>query len=159
MHRFKPLIYLLLISTVIIVIDQLLKFMMLQVLTYGASIPIIKGFFSLTLVFNTGAAFGILQGKQIIFMILPLVTVIFILVYFIKVRDKQKLILPLSFIIGGTLGNYIDRIKYGWVVDFFDFYIKQWHWPAFNLADAFICFGVFLICITIIQKSDFKRIS
>lgn len=133
-----------LFSILLIAIDQLLKFTMLRVLDYGDSIPIIKGFFSLTLVYNTGAAFGILEGRRGLFLVLPILTAVLILVLYIRSREKNRLLVPLGLILSGTIGNFIDRLRFGYVIDFFDLYYQSWHWPAFNIADSCICFGVLL---------------
>lgn len=143
-----------LISFLVVILDQLFKFMMLRILAHGDSIQIIKGFFSLTLVYNTGAAFGILQGRKLLFIILPILTVLLIIILYIKSKEKDRLSIPLGFLMGGTLGNFIDRLLYGYVVDFFDLYYRSWHWPAFNIADSCICFGVFLLFFQTIRKKD-----
>lgn len=145
---------LLLISLLVIAIDQLLKFTMLQVLVYGDSIPIINNFFSLTLVYNTGAAFGILQGRRGLFLILPVLTIGFILVLYAGSREKRMLSVPLGLLLGGTIGNFIDRLRFGYVIDFFDLYYRGWHWPAFNVADSCICFGVLLLFFQMVKKKD-----
>lgn len=131
-----------------------MKFTMLRILSHGDSVPVIKGFFSLTLVYNTGAAFGILQGRQGLFIILPVLTVFLIFVLYIKSKEKGRLIIPLGLLAGGTLGNFIDRLRYGHVVDFFDLFYRSWHWPAFNIADSSICFGVFLLFFQVVRKKD-----
>lgn len=145
---------LLLISLLVIAIDQLFKFTMLQVLVYGDSIPIINNFFSLTLVYNTGAAFGILQGWQGLFLVLPVLTAVLILFLYIKSKDKRGLLFPLGLLLGGTLGNFIDRLRVGYVIDFFDLYYRSWHWPAFNIADSCICFGVLLLFFQLTRRKD-----
>lgn len=142
-----------LISFLVVVIDQLLKFMMIKTLVYSESVPIIKGFFSLTLVYNTGAAFGILRGKQNLFLILPILTIGLILILYIKSKERQKILVPLGLLLGGTIGNLVDRLRYGFVVDFFDLYFRSWHWPAFNIADASICFGVLLLFLQVVSKN------
>jgi len=147
------MILLLIISFSIVAVDQLLKWIMLNMLIYGDSIPVIKGFFSLTLVFNKGAAFGIFQGVKYIFLVLPAITIIIILLLYIKSKNKETVLMPFGLLLGGTIGNFIDRLKYGYVVDFFDFFIKSWHWPVFNIADSCICIGVFLLFIKIFNHS------
>lgn len=127
--------------------------MMVNVLTYGTPIPIIKGMYSLTLVFNTGAAFGIFPGNQNLFLILPVLTVILILILYIKSKNKQSLVLPLALLLGGTIGNFIDRIRHGYVVDFFDFYWRTFHWPAFNFADATICMGIVMLVWHVMRRN------
>jgi len=145
MCRRKGLALLSLVFILIILFDQALKFVMIKYLAYGTPIRIINGFFSLTLVFNAGAAFGLLAGRYIIFLIIPVFTVILGIILFIASEKKESLILPLGLLLGGTAGNFIDRLHYGWVVDFFDFYWHSFHWPAFNLADISICAGITLL--------------
>lgn len=158
MRNLRMAVLLFFASFLIIVLDQILKYIMLQVLVYGDSISIIRNFFSLTLVFNTGAAFGILQGQKYIFLILPVLTVVLILIIYIRSNNKINLLLPMALLLGGTIGNFIDRIKYGYVIDFFDVFFRSWHWPAFNIADTCICLGVIFIFPKIIDpKSGFDK--
>lgn len=124
---------------------------MINVLTYGIPVPVIKGVFSLTLVFNTGAAFGILPGSQTLFLILPVLTIILMLCLFVKAKNRENLILPLALLLGGTIGNFIDRLRFGYVIDFFDFYWRTSHWPAFNFADASICMGIVMLVWQIVR--------
>ncbi len=132
----------------IIVLDQLTKIIVDHTMRLHASIPIIDGFFSLTYVRNTGAAFGIFsrshEGFRLPFLILVSVVAIgFILVMLRRLRDQETgMITALAFILGGALGNLIDRLLHGEVIDFLDFYWSNYHWPAFNLADSFITIGV-----------------
>ena len=152
MRYSKNLLLLFFIAFLIISLDQIWKYIMVNILTYGHSVPLIKGFFSLTLVFNTGAAFGILPGKHNLFLILQAFTIILIFVLYIKSKNKNEWILPVALLIGGTFGNFIDRIQYGYVVDFFDFYWHTYHWPAFNFADATICMGVVLLIAKVVRQ-------
>lgn len=154
MRNLKFLGLLVLVSSFVIAVDQFLKIMVLRLLVYGDSIPVIEGFFSLTLVFNTGAAFGILQGKKDLFLILPVLTIIFILILYIRAKEKQKIAIPLGLLLGGTIGNFIDRLRFGYVVDFFDLFFRSWHWPAFNIADSCICLGVFLLLFRLMEKKN-----
>lgn len=159
MRNLRLLSLLILISFFVVAIDQLFKFMVLKLLVYGDSIPVIKGFFSLTLVFNTGAAFGILQGRHNLFLFLPLLTIILILFLYIRSKEKQKLLIPLGLLLGGTIGNFIDRLRYGYVIDFFDLFFRSWHWPAFNIADSCICFGVLVLLFQLAKEKDAPCIS
>ena len=110
---------------------------------------LIKGFFNISYVTNSGGAFGLFNGgpewiRILLFILIPLICFVFI---FAMLRDtKQPLpILALSFILGGALGNYVDRVRLGYVVDFLDLHVKSWHWPTFNFADSFIVIGVALL--------------
>ena len=132
----------------IIALDQLTKMIVDRTMRLHASIPIIDGIFSLTYVRNTGAAFGLFsrshQAFRLPFLILVSVVAIgFILVMLRRLRDEETgMITALAFILGGALGNLIDRLLHGEVIDFLDFYWSNYHWPAFNLADSFITVGV-----------------
>jgi len=121
------------------------------------SIPVIENFFSLTYIRNTGAAFGILAGSHEairlpVLVVFSLVAIGFILVLLKRLPSGETgLITALAFILGGAIGNLIDRIAYGEVIDFLDFYWSGYHWPAFNLADSFITIGVLIIAYYLIR--------
>ena len=112
------------------------------------SISIVDGFFSLTYVRNTGAAFGIFAGSHEVFRLpfligVSILAIGFILVMLKRLRDDATgLVTALTFILGGAIGNLIDRVRHGEVIDFLDVYYSNYHWPAFNLADSFITVGV-----------------
>lgn len=112
------------------------------------TIPIVEGLFNLTYVRNSGAAFGIFAGSAEIFRrpFLILVSIVasgFIVSLLRRLADRQRgLIIALTFVLGGAIGNLIDRVFYGEVIDFLDFYWRNYHWPAFNIADSFITVGV-----------------
>lgn len=134
--------------TLIIILDQLTKMIVDRTMPLHGSIPIIEGVFNLTYVRNTGAAFGIFsrshEAFRLPFLVLVSVAAIgFILVMIRRLGEQETgLITALAFILGGALGNLIDRILHGEVVDFLDVYWSNYHWPAFNLADSFITVGV-----------------
>ena len=142
----------------IIALDQLTKMIVDHTMRLHASIPIIDGLFSLTYVRNTGAAFGIFsrthQAFRLPFLVLVSVVAIgFILVMLRRLREQETgMITALAFILGGALGNLIDRLLHGEVIDFLDFYWANYHWPAFNLADSFITVGV-TITLYFLMKS------
>jgi len=121
------------------------------------SIPVIENFFRLTYIRNTGAAFGILAGSHEairlpVLVVFSLVAIGFILVLLKRLPSGETgLITALAFILGGAIGNLIDRIAYGEVIDFLDFYWSGYHWPAFNLADSFITIGVLIIAYYLIR--------
>lgn len=134
----------------ITILDQATKWFFAQALSYGESWKVIPGFFDLTLVHNTGGAFGLLSQKTSIFIFLSLVTVVLLLIFYRKYADANTWIVwPFGLVLGGAIGNLIDRIRLGYVIDFLDFYFKQWHWPAFNVADSAICVGLFVLALFI----------
>jgi signal peptidase II len=132
----------------IIFLDQLTKWLVDRTMPLYRSNPIIDGFFNLTYIRNTGAAFGILAGSGAAFrlpflMLFSLLAIGFILVMLRRLPERETgLISALAFILGGAIGNLIDRFAYGEVIDFLDFYWGSYHWPAFNVADSFITIGV-----------------
>jgi signal peptidase II len=142
---------------IILVLDRLTKIIVDRTMSLHQSIPIIDGLFSLTYVRNTGAAFGILSGSHEAFRLpfLILVSVLalgFVVVMLKRLRDQETgLITALAFIIGGALGNLVDRVLYGEVIDFLDFYWSHYHWPAFNLADSCITVGVLITLYYLIR--------
>ncbi|MEJ2213052.1 MAG: signal peptidase II [Gammaproteobacteria bacterium] len=136
------------LSAIVVVLDQLTKQWIEEAFVLYESLPV-TGFFNLTLVYNTGAAFSFLADaggwQRWFFLILALLICVY-LVYWLLHLDKKQVALPLAIamIIGGAVGNVIDRLLHGHVIDFLDFYYQQWHWPAFNLADSAITLGVIL---------------
>lgn len=143
------------ISIILLCIDQISKLLVVNLLTKTDSITIIKNFFYLTYINNDGAAFNILVGKRI-FLILIAVLVIVMLISYIKknnIQNKLELV-SISLIIGGSLGNLMDRVIRGYVIDFLDFKIFNYNFPIFNLADTFIVIGVILLLLKEIRKEN-----
>lgn len=121
-------------------VDQLTKYLVSNTFDYLQSLPVIPRIFHLTYVHNYGAAFGILQNRRGLF-ILVSATVIALIVYFYKQLPKGWLTqVAMGLVLGGTLGNLIDRLRLGYVIDFFDFRV----WPVFNIADSAIVIGVII---------------
>ncbi len=145
----KPtLLTLLTIILLVVVADQLSKWQVTNSFILFENREVIPGFFNLTYLRNNGAAFGFLAGnhgpwRHIFFVVIALAALIFILITFRHFRHKPLIfVYSLGLIGGGAGGNLIDRLRFGFVVDFLDFYIKGHHWPAFNVADSAICVGV-----------------
>lgn len=145
------------IALIILVIDLLTKRWVESSLFFGQQIPI-TSFFNLVLTYNAGAAFSFLSeesGWQRWFLSSIAVGASIFIVYLLhKNKDQKLLCLSLSMILGGALGNLWDRITLGHVVDFLDFYIGSYHWPAFNVADAAIVVGAALLIIESFQNKD-----
>jgi signal peptidase II len=141
----------------ILIADQLTKFIVDQTMPLHQSIPVIDDLFSLTYIRNTGAAFGILAGSTAIirlpFLVLfSALAIGFVVMMLRRLPDRETgLITALAFILGGAIGNLIDRIAYGEVIDFLDVYWSNFHWPAFNLADSFITIGVLITVYYLIK--------
>ena len=141
------------LSIIFIIIDQVSKIIVVNNLTNNKSIEVIKSFFYLTYTNNKGAAFSILTGRRILLILVALI-VIGVLIYYVrknKIEGKVNKI-ALSLVIGGSIGNLIDRILRGAVIDFIDIKIFGYNFPIFNLADTFIVIGVFLLIIEMFRK-------
>lgn len=136
-----------------ILIDQVSKYGAIKFLKNSQPYKIIGDFFQFNYVENRGAAFGILEHKRIFFIIITIIIILFISTYLVKNYSNLNVItrLSLSMLIGGAAGNLIDRIRFGYVVDFISFRIKGvYSFPVFNLADTFIVISTFLIVILIL---------
>jgi len=146
----------LVIVVAIVVLDQATKAIVDRAMPLYHSTPIIENFFSLTYIRNTGAAFGILARSGAAFRRTFLIGFSVIAIGFIVAMlrrlpsDEKVLTVALAFILGGAFGNLIDRLVYGEVIDFLDFYWSGYHWPAFNVADSFITVGVVIILVRLL---------
>lgn len=142
-----------LVSFLVLVADQISKKWIAWQLEPGDTISVIPKFFSLTYVTNPGGAFGILPYRSDVFIFLS-ITVIFLMIFlsFLS-KSKQRLAWGLAFLTGGIMGNLIDRLRTGYVIDFLDFRI----WPVFNLADVFIFGGALFIIITMLNPRRVKK--
>lgn len=138
------------VSLFVLIADQVTKYLAITHLA-ATPIEIIKGIFDLTYVQNTGAAFGILQNAKWFFLLGTPIIIAAIIAYMIFNKTKSAFAnISLALIIGGALGNYIDRIRYGYVIDFFDF--KKW--PVFNVADSCVVVGTILFALYIFFIAD-----
>ncbi len=151
-----------LISIVGIIIDQITKFAIDRSMRLFDSIPIIENYFNLTYVRNKGAAFSFLSNaswRLPFFITVSTVAALVILIALCRLRDDQRLAhTSLAMIFSGAVGNLIDRVRLGEVIDFLDAHWYRYHWPAFNVADSLICVGVFLLAIDMIfEEKRLKR--
>lgn len=147
-----------LLAAVILILDQVSKFCIATSMFLYESIRIIP-FFQLTYVQNQGAAFSFLDDaggwQRWLFIGLSLVASIFITVWLSRLPKAEKLqSVGLALVLGGAIGNLIDRVLYGYVIDFLDVYYQQWHWPVFNLADSAITVGVFVLLLDSFRNSE-----
>lgn len=141
-----------LIGILFLLIDIISKQLILYFMVENQTIQIIPHFFSLTYAKNTGVAFSMLEGN-ILFILLMSVIVVGVLVYFAKSKGNRRLEkICYSMILGGALGNFLDRIFYGYVIDFFDFTLFGFKMAIFNVADVEIVCGVFLLIVLEILK-------
>jgi signal peptidase II len=148
----------LLIAATIVALDQVTKALALLGLVPGIPVPLIDGLLALTLVLNPGLAFGLLAG-------LPprwrwLIVALSLAALLVLVRVAVRLLTPgapldrlaVSLMFGGAVGNLIDRARFGAVVDFIDVYYRDWHWPAFNVADSAITVGVVVLALRLLAR-------
>lgn len=143
------------VALVIIIADQITKWWAIDILNSG-KITVIDDFFYLTLVYNRGAAFGIFPGRNYLFIVLSILTIA-VLIFFYRSFFSGSSISRISggLILGGAIGNLIDRFRFSYVVDFLDFKFGSYHWPAFNIADSAICVGVtILIVLVLFEKKQ-----
>ena len=160
----KKYLVLIAIALFVVGVDQLTKTYIHTAFTLGESVGVIKDFFSITYVRNEGAAFGFLNEasfRRVFFLIIPVLAMMLILFMLHGVPQKDKVqILALSSIFGGALGNYIDRLKLGFVVDFLDFHWKDvYSFPAFNVADMAIVCGVAVLMLLIVIETKQERLA
>lgn len=140
------------ISAIIILLDQLIKFFVRQQMQPNQTIPLIKNVLHLTYVQNMGAGFGILQGQQWMIMLFSFLVLGTILFFYKKIPDEKIYNVLTAMIIGGVIGNLIDRTCLSYVVDFIDFRI----WPVFNIADSCLTVAiVILLFISLTNKKSF----
>lgn len=144
------------IAGLIVFFDQVSKALVLQKMTLYQSIPVVRGFFNITHIQNPGGAFGFLASQDS-----TLRSFVFIMVsslalglvfYFYKKTPQSHPILASAFalIFGGAIGNLIDRVRFGKVIDFLDFFIGSYHWPAFNVADSAITVGIVIYIFSLL---------
>ena len=144
------------IVVAVVLVDQVVKAVVRPRLGLFDSVSVIPGFFSLTRVHNTGAAFGLMNALDIPFKtaamaLVQTMALVGLAIYAATLAPGQRLTrIGLSFVIGGAIGNLIDRVYAGYVLDFFDFYWGGWHFWAFNIADASITIGVALMILDLL---------
>jgi signal peptidase II len=145
-------------ATLLVGLDQLTKAWILATLRLHEGFPVIDGFFNIIHVRNPGAAFGFLAGaspafRSVFFIAVTLTAVILILNYLRRTRiGDLSLVFSLALILSGAVGNLIDRVRFGEVVDFLDVYVGVHHWPAFNVADAAITTGAALLALLFFRR-------
>ncbi len=138
------------------ILDQISKYAVQHMMTLHTPIEVIPGFFNITYIFNPGAAFGLFSNisetaRMIILVGISLIAFAILFYMYLKISEKDNLVLiPIALIIGGALGNLIDRFRFQMVVDFLDFYWGRFHWPAFNIADSAITVGTIILVVTIL---------
>lgn len=143
-----------LITLILLSVDQFSKYIIRQKMSLAESIPIIKSVFHITYVENRGIAFGLFPQGSSLFIVISLI-IILVIIFFErkKVIKSLKERFCLGLILGGALGNLIDRLRFGFVIDFLDFRI----WPVFNLADSGVCIGGILMVFFLLRKRPRKE--
>jgi signal peptidase II len=152
----KNHLILLITLPVVLVADQLTKLYIDRTMKLYQSIPVIDGLFSITYLRNKGAAFSFLSDaswRLPFFILATVIAVIAIITAFCKLKEEQSFAaFSLSLILSGAIGNLIDRVRMGEVIDFLDVYWRSHHWPAFNVADSAICVGVALLALDLFRE-------
>lgn len=135
----------------VLVLDQATKLLIDRVLDLHQSVTVIPDFFHITYIRNKGAAFGILAGSPFripFFLAISSAAIVVIVAVIRKLQPQQRIAaVSLALILSGAVGNLIDRLRLGEVIDFLDVHWYEHHWPAFNVADSAICVGVFLLAV------------
>lgn len=141
----------LLLAAVVVIFDQWSKYYVESHMHLGMSIPLIENVFHLTYVLNPGAAFGMLEHRTSFFIVVALLLVVAVVYFYPRIPSGHLLLRTgIGLQVGGAIGNVIDRVKTGYVIDFFDFRI----WPVFNIADMAIVGGVGMIIISILRSQQ-----
>lgn len=131
-----------LLALLIIILDQIIKYYISSNMFVGQSIPIVPQIFHLTYILNPGAAFGILENQQWLFILIAIALIVVVIYFYKRIKCLAKLFqVGIALLFGGAIGNMIDRIFIGKVVDYMDFRI----WPVFNLADVAIVLGCVIV--------------
>jgi signal peptidase II len=153
---------LLIVSVAVLGLDQWTKYVVQKTLPLSQNLRVIPGFFNVTHVRNTGGAFGILGGQKggvgsLLFVVVSGIAVGILFWLVVKLKKNGKLLAAsYALVLSGALGNLIDRLRIGEVIDFLDFYVASFHWPAFNIADSAICVGIGLVALDLWGKEKTK---
>jgi signal peptidase II len=145
--------------------DQATKDVITSRMSLYSSVPVIPGFLHLTLVTNRGALFGLFHDlaepyRSVLFTSIPMVAIGLILFFQYRTTLADRAAQAgLALILGGALGNLVDRLRLGYVVDFIDMFLGEHHWPAFNLADSSICIGVTLLVIDLVLQGRRQHVA
>jgi signal peptidase II len=156
--RYRKYIRLAIVAGLIIIADQFTKALIIKHLPLHKSITVIDGLFDLTHILNPGGAFGLMANmsvavRTVVFLFISSLAVGLILYFYIKTPAGYPFLATgFALIFGGAIGNLIDRVRFGVVVDFLDFYIGNSHWPAFNIADSAITVGIFIFIYHLLLK-------
>ena len=151
-------------AIVVVALDQLTKAVVASRMELHQSIPLIDGFAALTYIRNTGAAFGLLAGRaeamRVPFFLLISAGAVVLLAWFLRgiPAERRLIVAACGAVAGGAIGNMIDRVAFGEVIDFVDLSLAGYHWPAFNVADSAITVGVLLLCLDSLRQPSPSRV-
>ncbi len=143
-------------AAIVIFLDQVTKEIVRRTVAISGKIEVIKGYFEISYAENTGAVFGMFRGQNRIFIIISLAAIGFIILYYRQFRENIWMKISLGLLMGGALGNLIDRVIFHYVTDFIR--VRWWlmhlrWWPAFNIADASVCVGAAMLIVGMIKRS------
>jgi len=139
-----------LVAVSIFILDRVTKYIAVNCLIQGQSVQVVQNIFHFTLVQNSGAAFGLFRGGTTVFVFLSLLVIAFIMLYAFKHKTKDMIAsIALGLVLGGAIGNLLDRIRLGYVIDFLDFRV----WPVFNIADSAISVGATVLVLRILFQT------
>src|SRR3989441_4379862 len=161
--RFQRRLPYIVLAAATLALDRWTKALIQNRFDLNESIPVIDGFFNITYVRNTGVAFGIFSSvsspaKSVLLSVFTAFAAAVVITYSVRSPARNRLLqVALGLILGGALGNLYDRLAYGYVVDFLEFYAGSYHWPSFNVADAAISTGVVLLALEIIRNEAPSR--
>lgn len=140
------------LSAFIMMMDQVIKYFIELYLV--SEISIISGFFSLLKVYNYGSAFSLFSGQTYFLLIINILIFIFLIRYMKSFKVNKRNTIAFGLVFGGLVGNLIDRVRLGFVIDYLKFDFGNYTFPIFNLADITLCIGIFLMIIAVIRKED-----
>ena len=146
------------IVSLVIFLDRITKVFFSKILSSGESLPVLRGILEMTLVHNTGIAFGLFKDQGVVFIIIPVIAIALLIynIFYYKNNDQElsrTYIIAFSLILAGAVGNLIDRVYYGYVIDFIDLQI----WPVFNIADSSITIGAVIIALKCILMTGRQK--
>ncbi len=145
------------VAVPMLILDWVSKwFVQMHITQITEVIPIIPGFFNLRHDRNTGAAFGVLAGHRVLLILITIAALVFIITYYLRFKESRWMQTSLGFLLGGAIGNFIDRIRLGEVVDFLQFGIasKGLYWPTFNIADVSVCIGAGMLIVYLFRHRN-----
>ncbi|MFA6320762.1 MAG: signal peptidase II [Candidatus Omnitrophota bacterium] len=140
-----------LLASLVFILDRITKIIAVSTMSYGQSIKVLPNIFHITLVLNNGTAFGLMKGQNAILAVITAIAIALIVIYVVTHKSLGIAVsVALGFILGGAMGNLLDRIKFSYVIDFLDFRI----WPVFNIADSAITLGMLILVVILCTRSS-----